>query len=46
MGYVDNRLVKYLTAANLCSGGWHESFGVIITVAVGFLYRVSQEERT
>lgn len=24
-------------AANLYSGGWHESFGMIISVAVGFL---------
>jgi len=38
MGYVDNRLVKYLAAGSLCSAEWCESFGMIITVAVIFLY--------
>ena len=38
MGYVDNRLVEYRTAASLCSAEWYESFRMTITVAVGFLY--------
>jgi hypothetical protein len=40
-GYVDNRLVKYLTAATLCSVGCYESFRMIITVAVGFLCKLN-----
>lgn len=29
--------MKYLTAAALCFPGWHESLGIIVSVAVGFL---------
>ena len=36
--HVYSRLVKYLIAASLCSEGWHESFGIMVSVAVGFLY--------
>ena len=41
MAYVDKRVVKYLSAANLCSGRWHESFGMIISVAVGFIFMMN-----
>jgi len=41
VGYVDDPLVKYLTAASLCSAGWYESFEMIITVTVGFLYTLN-----
>ena len=38
-GYVINRhsVDKNLTTACLCSGGWLESFGMMISVAIGFL---------
>ena len=35
--YVFILLVKYLIAASLYSRGWHESLGMIVSVAVGFL---------
>jgi hypothetical protein len=38
MGYVFMRLIKYLIAKFLCSGGWHESLCMIRSVVVGFLY--------
>jgi hypothetical protein len=38
MGYVNIQLVKYLIAANLCPRGWHDLFGIMMYVAVGFLY--------
>ena len=31
------RLTRYIIAACLCSGGWFESFGMMMSVAVGFL---------
>ena len=36
--YECNLLCKYLMAANLCCGGWHESYGMIESVKVGFRY--------
>jgi len=42
MGYVERRLTKYLTAASFCSGGWRESFGIMMSVAVGFLYTLHE----
>ena len=30
--------VKYLMAANFCSVGWHESFGMMMSEVVFFLY--------
>jgi len=30
--------VKYLMAANLCSVGWHESLGIMMSEVVSFLY--------
>ena len=36
--YVVILLERYLIAANLCSRGLHESLGMIVFVAVGFLY--------
>jgi len=35
--YVFILLVKYLTAASLCSVRWHESYGILQSVVVGFL---------
>jgi len=36
--YVDSWLVNYLITARLCSGEWHELFGMMMSVTVGFLY--------
>jgi hypothetical protein len=36
--YILSLLWKYLIATALCSPGWHESFGIIVSVVVGFLY--------
>jgi hypothetical protein len=41
IGYVDRRLVRYLIAASLCFGGWQESLGMIMSVAVSFLYMLN-----
>lgn len=44
MGYVNIPLVplvKYLIAANLCPGECHDPFGIILSVAVGFLYKAN-----
>ena len=30
--------VKYLMAANVCSVGWHESLGMMMSEVVSFLY--------
>jgi hypothetical protein len=38
--YVSHQLVRNLIAATLCSNGWQESFGIIVSVVVvvvGFL---------
>jgi len=34
-------LVKYPLVSNLCSVVWYESFGIIISVTVGFLYKAN-----
>ena len=39
--YVDRRLVRYLIAARLYSGGWQESLRKMISVAEGFLYMLN-----
>jgi ABC-type multidrug transport system permease subunit len=36
--YVSFLLCNYLIAVNLCSAGWHESAGMIVSVVVGFRY--------
>ena len=36
-GYVISLLARYVAAACLCSGGWLESLGMMVSVAVGFL---------
>ena len=41
IGYVDMRLDRYLIAASLCFGGWRESIGMIMSVAVSFLYMLN-----
>jgi hypothetical protein len=38
VGYVCNRLSRYLIPDSLCSYGWQELLGIIILVCVGFLY--------
>ena len=38
IGYVDRRVVRYLIADSLCSGGWRELLGMIMSVAVSFIY--------
>jgi len=35
-------LVKYLIAASLCSWDWQESFGIMVSVVVGFLYILNE----
>ena len=37
-GYVVSLFARYRMAAVCCSGGWFESFGMIVSVAVGFQY--------
>jgi hypothetical protein len=37
-GYLFMRLIKYLLAEFLCSGGWYESLCMIRSLVVGFLY--------
>ena len=44
--YVLALLRRYLIAASFCSCGWQESLGMITSVVVGFLYRVSHELRS
>ena len=41
IGYVERWLIRYLTAASFCSGGWQESLGMMMSVAVGFLYMLN-----
>jgi hypothetical protein len=36
--YVGIQLTKYLIADSLCSRGWHESLGIMVSVNEGFLY--------
>ena len=38
MSYVFILLTSYWIAANFCSDGWHESYGIIISAMVDFLY--------
>jgi hypothetical protein len=38
IGYVCNLFSRYLIPDNLCSYGWHELLGIMISVCVGFLY--------
>ena len=35
---MEEGLVKYPIVSNLCSGVWYKSFGIILSVTVGFLY--------
>ena len=37
-GYVISQCARYRMAAVCCSGGWFESFGMTVSVAVGFRY--------
>ena len=39
IGYVERWLIKYLIAASFCSGGWQESLGMMMSIAVGFCTR-------
>jgi len=41
VGYVDRRLVKYVIVTSLFSEGWQESFGMVMSVAVGLLYMLN-----
>jgi hypothetical protein len=41
--YVSRLLVRNLIAAALCSGGWHESFGIILSVVGGFLWMLKDK---
>ena len=34
--------VVKIIAATFCSGGWQESLGIIMSVAVGFLYMLNE----
>jgi hypothetical protein len=38
IGYMCNRFSRSLMPGSLCSYGWHEVIGIIISVCVGFLY--------
>ena len=40
-GYVGNLVVKYLMVAVICSGGWFESLGMMISLAVGLRYTLN-----
>ena len=38
IGYVKRWFIRYLIAASLCTSRWQESLGMMMSVAVGFLY--------
>jgi hypothetical protein len=40
--YVRKQLVRYLFAASLCCGEWRESLQIMRSVAVGYLYILSE----